>query len=256
MSPDEFIEALRSQATVSGRGADSLRTICRSGRLYGGRSDARQAAAGNAPERGCRGQDRPSAGSLNRREENRKAALKAAEEADTIDSCGHHGARGLLQRWLAPDSGPEDEREIILHDGEARAAAVMLAATADPEQAKTRFSGFVTKGVERVVKKDGRTDNMGMPQARVTDMHVCPDGAPGIDTSRWWPNPAALRGHGTGQAAACRASHRHGLCVGPPDVIVLGSFTVLIMNLPAARIGDMTAHGGVIVMGAFTVLVG
>ena len=46
------------------------------------------------------------------------------------------------------------------------------------------------------------------------------------------------------------------VCVGPPDVIVLGSFTVLIMNLPAARIGDLTAHGGTIVLGMFTVLTG
>jgi uncharacterized Zn-binding protein involved in type VI secretion len=46
------------------------------------------------------------------------------------------------------------------------------------------------------------------------------------------------------------------LCVGPPDVIALGSFTVLISNLPAARISDMTAHGGVIVLGCFTVLTG
>jgi uncharacterized Zn-binding protein involved in type VI secretion len=46
------------------------------------------------------------------------------------------------------------------------------------------------------------------------------------------------------------------VCVGPPDVIALGSFTVLIMKLPAARIGDMTAHGGSIVMGMPTVLTG
>jgi uncharacterized Zn-binding protein involved in type VI secretion len=46
------------------------------------------------------------------------------------------------------------------------------------------------------------------------------------------------------------------VCVGPPDVIVLGSFTVLVMGLPAARIGDMTAHGGTIVMGFPTVLIG
>jgi uncharacterized Zn-binding protein involved in type VI secretion len=46
------------------------------------------------------------------------------------------------------------------------------------------------------------------------------------------------------------------VCVGPPDVIVLGSFTVLIVSLPAARILDMTAHGGMIVMGEFTVLTG
>jgi uncharacterized Zn-binding protein involved in type VI secretion len=46
------------------------------------------------------------------------------------------------------------------------------------------------------------------------------------------------------------------VCVGPPDLIVLGSFTTLIGGMPAARLGDMTAHGGVIVMGAPTVLIG
>jgi uncharacterized Zn-binding protein involved in type VI secretion len=46
------------------------------------------------------------------------------------------------------------------------------------------------------------------------------------------------------------------VCVGPPDVIVLGSFTVLVGKLPAARLGDLTAHGGVIVMGFPTVLIG
>jgi uncharacterized Zn-binding protein involved in type VI secretion len=57
----------------------------------------------------------------------------------------------------------------------------------------------------------------GMPQARVTDMAVC---------------------------------------VGPPDVIVLGSFTVLVGGMPAARMGDLTAHGGAIVIGLPTVLIG
>jgi uncharacterized Zn-binding protein involved in type VI secretion len=46
------------------------------------------------------------------------------------------------------------------------------------------------------------------------------------------------------------------LCVGPPDVIVKGSPTVLIGNLMAARIGDTTAHGGVIVVGCPTVIIG
>jgi uncharacterized Zn-binding protein involved in type VI secretion len=45
-------------------------------------------------------------------------------------------------------------------------------------------------------------------------------------------------------------------CVGPPDTIALGSFTVLINNMPAARMGDMTAHGGSIVVGCPTVLIG
>jgi len=46
------------------------------------------------------------------------------------------------------------------------------------------------------------------------------------------------------------------VCVGPPDVIALGSFTVLTMGMPQARIMDMTAHGGMIVLGMFTVIVG
>jgi uncharacterized Zn-binding protein involved in type VI secretion len=46
------------------------------------------------------------------------------------------------------------------------------------------------------------------------------------------------------------------VCVGPPDVIALGSFTVLTMKMPQARMLDTTAHGGKIVLGCFTVLVG
>jgi uncharacterized Zn-binding protein involved in type VI secretion len=45
-------------------------------------------------------------------------------------------------------------------------------------------------------------------------------------------------------------------CVGPPDVIVKGSATVMIGGLPAARMGDTTAHGGVIVAGLPSVMIG
>jgi hypothetical protein len=45
-------------------------------------------------------------------------------------------------------------------------------------------------------------------------------------------------------------------CVGPPDSIMMGSPTVLIGNLMAARIGDPTVHGGVIVLGCPTVMIG
>ena len=45
-------------------------------------------------------------------------------------------------------------------------------------------------------------------------------------------------------------------CVGPPDTIIKGSATVMVNNMPAARMGDTTAHGGVIVIGAPTVIIG
>jgi uncharacterized Zn-binding protein involved in type VI secretion len=96
---------------------------------------------------------------------------------------------------------------------------------------------------------------MGMPAARLTDLHVCPmvtvlvphvGGpilAPGCPTVLIGGLPAARQ---TDMA----------ICVGPPDMIVMGSMTVLIGGLPAARLGDPTVHGGTIVLGCFTVLIG
>jgi uncharacterized Zn-binding protein involved in type VI secretion len=46
------------------------------------------------------------------------------------------------------------------------------------------------------------------------------------------------------------------VCVGPPDVIAMGSFTVLIGGMPAAQLGSMCAHGGAVVLGYPTVLIG
>lgn len=45
-------------------------------------------------------------------------------------------------------------------------------------------------------------------------------------------------------------------CVGPPDPIAQSSATVLVGGLPAARMGDLTSHGGSIVVGAPTVIIG
>jgi uncharacterized Zn-binding protein involved in type VI secretion len=45
-------------------------------------------------------------------------------------------------------------------------------------------------------------------------------------------------------------------CAGPPDAIARGSPTVFIAGRAAARMGDPTVRGGVIVGGAPTVLIG
>lgn len=96
---------------------------------------------------------------------------------------------------------------------------------------------------------------MGMPAARVGDMHVCPM-VTGIVPHVGGPvlPPGGITVLIGGMPAA-----RVGdmcLCVGPPDVVALGSFTTLIAGMPAARMGDMTAHAGAIVMGMPTVLIG
>jgi uncharacterized Zn-binding protein involved in type VI secretion len=46
------------------------------------------------------------------------------------------------------------------------------------------------------------------------------------------------------------------VCVGPPDSIIKGSATVMIGGMPAARMGDQTAHGGQIMIGSFNVMIG
>lgn len=93
------------------------------------------------------------------------------------------------------------------------------------------------------------------PAARVTDMHVCPM-VTGIIPHVGGPilppcAPTVLIGF----LPAARVSDML-TCVGPPDVIVMGSPTVLIDFLPAARMGDPTAHGGTIILGEPTVMIG
>jgi uncharacterized Zn-binding protein involved in type VI secretion len=97
-----------------------------------------------------------------------------------------------------------------------------------------------------------------MPAARITDMHVCPMVTPGVPPIPHVGGPilgpcapTVL----TGSLLQARVTDQC-VCVGPPDIIVKGSGTVLVCSLPAARIMDQTAHGGMIVLGEFTVLIG
>ena len=87
---------------------------------------------------------------------------------------------------------------------------------------------------------------MGQPAARVGDTtsHGTPL-APGPGC------PTVL----IGGMPAARVSDML-VCVGPPDVIVLGSMKVLIGGMPAAQLGSLCAHGGAVVAGCPTVLIG
>lgn len=96
------------------------------------------------------------------------------------------------------------------------------------------------------------------PAARITDMHTCPMQTPGVPPIPHVGGPVigpcvptVLIG---GLPAAVVGDNC--VCVGPPDSIVMGSTTVMIDKRPAARLGDPTAHGGVIVLGWPTVIIG
>jgi uncharacterized Zn-binding protein involved in type VI secretion len=96
-----------------------------------------------------------------------------------------------------------------------------------------------------------------MPSAaRISDMHTCP-----------LVNPGPVPHVGGPITGPCVATVLIGnmpaavvgdllICTGPPDTIVKGSGTVFIGGKPAARQGDQTAHGGVIVGGLPTVQIG
>jgi uncharacterized Zn-binding protein involved in type VI secretion len=96
---------------------------------------------------------------------------------------------------------------------------------------------------------------MGMPAARISDMHVCPlstGPVPHVGGPILPPGGVTVL---IGGLPAARVGDM-ATCVGPPDTIALGSFTVLTMGMPQARIGDLTGNGGNIILGCFTVLVG
>ena len=91
--------------------------------------------------------------------------------------------------------------------------------------------------------------------ARAGDLHVCPM-VEGIKPHVGGPinppgAPTVLIG---GMPAATMGDQA--TCVGPMDSIVKGSTSVLICGKAAARLGDSTAHGGVISVGCPNVFVG
>lgn len=93
------------------------------------------------------------------------------------------------------------------------------------------------------------------PAARITDMHTCPmvtGTVPHVGGPISGPCVTNVLTGFLPQAVVGDMC----VCVGPPDTIVKGSSTVLVGFKPAARIGDNTAHGGVIVAGLPTVLIG
>jgi uncharacterized Zn-binding protein involved in type VI secretion len=104
---------------------------------------------------------------------------------------------------------------------------------------------------------------MSQPAARITDMHTCPMLNPPVVPAPPVPHvggpilpvPPATTVTLIGGLPAATVGNLC-TCVGPPDSIVKGSPTVLIGGKPAARMGDSTAHGGVISAGFPKVLIG
>src|SRR5690606_9660630 len=92
------------------------------------------------------------------------------------------------------------------------------------------------------------------PAARLTDMHACPMVTGTVPHVGGPIGPPCAPTVLVCNLPAARLGDM-AVCAGPPDTIATGAPTVQITAQPAARIGDSTAHGGAIVLGAFTVLI-
>jgi len=95
---------------------------------------------------------------------------------------------------------------------------------------------------------------MAQKAARTTDFHSCPQTAPIPHVG----GPVTAPCDGTVLIEGLPAARFTDLaaCAGPVDAIAIGSSGCLIGNLLAARVGDASTHGGVIVAGAGEVLIG
>ena len=92
---------------------------------------------------------------------------------------------------------------------------------------------------------------MGMPVSCLGDMHTCPMVTPGTPPIPHVGGPVVNPGQFIVRVMGRPAAVVSGtcICVGPPDTMVRGSPFVRITGLPVMRIGDGTAHGGVMVTG-------
>lgn len=93
-----------------------------------------------------------------------------------------------------------------------------------------------------------------MLAARIGDMHVCPMFTalvPHVGGPLTVGAPTVLTCC-IPQATVTKVM----TCVGPPDLVAMGSMTVLVSCMPAARLGDTSGHGGSVVAGAPTVMIG
>lgn len=97
----------------------------------------------------------------------------------------------------------------------------------------------------------------GKPAARIGDMHICHQTNPATrQPHEGGPIIQGVESVETGNRKQATVTHKCICRNGPYDEIAEGADTVLINNLPAARLGDRTIHDGRIIEGDQTVLIG
>lgn len=92
--------------------------------------------------------------------------------------------------------------------------------------------------------------------ARVGDTHTCPMVAPGPTPHVGGPIQEGSPDIEIDGKPAARMKDKAQCAAGGPDVLAMGSGTVEFNSQLAVRVGDLTAHGGVVTVGSGTVEIG
>lgn len=85
-------------------------------------------------------------------EENRKATLKAADEADASTPAGAAALAAFYSEGLPKTEDPKANARAFFMTAKLASAAVLLAATGRPEELQIMFAAFVEKGREVISK--------------------------------------------------------------------------------------------------------
>jgi hypothetical protein len=91
-------------------------------------------------------------------EENRKATLKAAEDADTATPAGATALAAYYSEGLPQTADAKTNAKAYFMTAKLVAGAILMAATSDREQAIARLEAFVNRGVEIAAKTHGRKE--------------------------------------------------------------------------------------------------
>ena len=175
-------------------------------------------------------------------DDNRRAAMDAGEKAHFSTPAGCAGLAAFFSGGsLAPPEAPPCPPAGVSNGQGGCRRRDFRRRESRARKGSEKFQSFVAQGVDvsnRVnlwSRSQRRREHMGMPAATSNGHARLPHGD-GAGAARGRPDSAPLRDHGADRRH-CRPARvgDMAVCVGPPDVIALGSFTVLTMSMPQAR---------------------
>jgi hypothetical protein len=147
MTPDEFLK----ESVEKGWHPDAIQFLAhylpKRQAVFWAMTCARQSAAATTPQ-GEAALKSAEAWIADPSEENRRAALNAANDADTSTAAGATALAAYYSDGLPVTQDPKMNAKAYFMTAKLAGGAVLMAATADREQALARLEAFATRGIE------------------------------------------------------------------------------------------------------------